>query len=98
MVFNKIDAYKYEVIEEDDLITERTKAHYTLQDWKETWMNKESLQTEEQTNEAIFISAITKENMEDFKKTVYNKVKELHIKRFPYNQFLYDDYTEELPE
>jgi len=98
MVFNKIDAYKYELIEEDDLITKRTKAHYTLQDWKETWMNTDSLQTDEQTNEAIFISAITKENLEDFKKSVYNKVKELHIRRFPYNQFLYEDYSEELPE
>jgi GTP-binding protein HflX len=53
---------------------------------------------EGQTNEAIFISALTKENLEDFKKMVYNKVKELHITRFPYNQFLYEDYTEELPE
>jgi len=88
MVFNKIDAYKYEVIEEDDLITERTSAHYTLEDWHKTWMNKEK-------GEAIFISALTKENLEDFKKTVYDKVKELHITRFPYNQFLYEDYTEE---
>ena len=42
-----------------------------------------------------FISALQKENIEDFKKTVYEKVKELHITRFPYNQFLYEDYTEE---
>ncbi len=88
MVFNKIDAYQPEVIEEDDLITEKTKAHYTLEEWHQTWMNNEK-------GEAIFISALTKENLEDFKKTVYEKVKELHITRFPYNQFLYEDYTEE---
>ena len=88
MVFNKIDAYKYETIEEDDLITERTKAHYSLEEWKQTWMNNEN-------GEAIFISALKKENLEEFKRIVYEKVKELHIKRFPYNQFLYEDYTEE---
>ena len=85
MVFNKIDSYDPEVIEEDDLITEKTKAHYTLEDWKQTWMNKEK-------GEAIFISALKKNNLEEFKKIVYDKVKELHIKRFPYNHFLYEDY------
>ena len=88
MVFNKIDSYKAEVIEEDDLITEKTKAHYTLEDWEQTWMNNEN-------GEAIFISALKKDNLEEFKKIVYEKVKELHIKRFPYNHFLYDEYTEE---
>jgi len=88
MVFNKIDTYQPEIIEEDDLITEKTKAHYTLEEWHQTWMNKEK-------GDAIFISALTKENLEDFKKSVYDKVKELHITRFPYNQFLYEDYTEE---
>ena len=85
MVFNKIDSYDPEVIDDDDLITEKTKAHYTLEDWKQTWMNKEK-------GEAIFISALKKNNLEEFKKIVYDKVKELHIKRFPYNHFLYEDY------
>ena len=85
MVFNKIDSYDPEVIEADDLITEKTKAHYTLEDWKQTWMNKEK-------GEAIFISALKKNNLEEFKKIAYDKVKELHIKRFPYNHFLYKDY------
>ncbi len=85
MVFNKIDSYDPEVIEEDDLITKKTKAHYTLEDWKKTWMNKEK-------GEAIFISALKKNNLEEFKKIAYDKVKELHIKRFPYNHFLYKDY------
>jgi GTPase len=85
MVFNKIDSYDPEVIDDDDLITEKTKVHYTLEDWKQTWMNKEK-------GEAIFISALKKNNLEEFKKIVYDKVKELHIKRFPYNHFLYEDY------
>ena len=87
MVFNKIDAYHPETIDEDDLITEKTEAHFTLQEWEQTWMSR-------MNGDAIFISALNKENLDEFKKTVYNKVKELHIKRFPYNQFLYDEYTE----
>lgn len=82
MVFNKIDAYTHETIDEDDLITEKTKAHYTLEDWKKTWMN--DLQ-----KESIFISAINKSNLEEFKEKVYNEVKKIHIERFPYNDFLY---------
>ena len=94
MVFNKIDAYTPETIDEDDLVTEKTKAHYTLEDWKKTWMNNETRQMDGQAGEAIFISALKKENLEEFKKTVYEKVKEIHITRFPYNKFLYQDYTE----
>ena len=56
MVFNKIDAYAHETIDEDDLITERTKAHYTLEEWKKTWMN-------EVGDYALFISATEKENL-----------------------------------
>lgn len=85
MVFNKIDAYKHETIDEDDLVTERTKAHYTLTDWQKTYLNKEN-------EKAIFISALTKENLENFRKLVYEQVKEIHISRFPYNDFLYQDY------
>ncbi len=88
MVFNKIDAYHPEEIEEDDLMTEKTKAHYTLEEWKQTWMAKLN-------GEAIFISALNKENFSEFRKLVYEKVKEIHTTRFPYNSFLYDEYTEE---
>jgi GTP-binding protein HflX len=88
MVFNKIDAYTNETIDEDDLVTEKTKAHYTLEDWKKTWMNDI-----ESTN--VFMSAINKENIEDFKEKAYQEVKKIHIERFPYNNFLYDEYTEE---
>lgn len=82
MVFNKIDAYTHETIDDDDLITEKTKAHYTLEDWKKTWMN--DLQ-----KESIFISALNKSNLEEFKEKTYNEVKKIHIERFPYNDFLY---------
>jgi len=87
MVFNKIDRYEYETIDEDDIITERTTAHYTLEDWKETWMNDIG-------DNALFISATEKENIEDFKKRVYSEVRRIHITRFPYNKFLYPDYDE----
>ena len=85
MVFNKIDAYQYETIDEDDLITEKTKEHYTLQDWKKTWMNDYEV-------ESIFISALNKDNLEDFKEKVYEEVKKIHVQRFPYNDFLFEEY------
>ena len=87
MVFNKIDAYTHETIDEDDLVTEKTAEHYSLDDWQKTWMNSEK-------NSAIFISALNKENLESFKETTYEKVKEIHIQRFPYNDFLYYEYKE----
>ena len=83
MVFNKIDAYTHEVIEEDDLVTEKTKEHYTIEDWKRTWMH-------DLEKESIFISALNKDNLENFKEKVYDEVKKIHIQRFPYNDFLYD--------
>ena len=83
MVFNKIDAYTHEVIAEDDLATQRTAKHFTLEDWKNTWMQKMG-------RDVLFISALNKENLEEFRKVVYEKVKEIHITRFPYNNFLYD--------
>lgn len=89
MVFNKIDAYNPERLDEDDLVTERTKAHYSLEEWKKTWMNKLG-------DKALFISALSKENLEDFKKRVYQEVRRIHITRFPYNNFLYPDYDENM--
>ncbi|NQY06167.1 MAG: GTPase HflX [Flavobacteriaceae bacterium] len=87
MVFNKIDAYSHQTIDEDDLVTEKTKAHYTLDDWKQTWMSSIG-------KDALFISALNKDNLEEFRKKVYGKVREIHITRFPYNHFLYPDYDE----
>lgn len=85
MVFNKIDKYTHETIDEDDLVTEKTKAHYTLEDWEKTWMSKLN-------NDCIFISALNKENLDEFKSRVFEKVKKIHITRFPYNDFLYQEY------
>ncbi|MDX1543973.1 MAG: GTPase HflX [Christiangramia sp.] len=85
MVFNKIDAYKPEKLDEDDLITEKTSAHYSLKEWKKTWMNRLG-------DNVLFISALNKENLEDFRRKVYEAVREIHITRFPYNNFLYPEY------
>lgn len=86
MVFNKIDAYKHLTIDSDDLITERTTKHYTLDEWKNTWMSKVG------ENNALFISATSKQNFEEFREKVYEAVRTIHITRFPYNNFLYPDY------
>ena len=88
MVFNKIDAYKHLTIDEDDLMTEKTPRHFTLQEWKSTWMNRVGAQN------ALFISATNKENFEEFKERVYEAVRQIHITRFPYNKFLYPDYKD----
>ena len=88
MVFNKIDAYKHLTIDEDDLITEKTKRHYTLAEWKSTWMNNVGAKN------ALFISATNKENFEELRELLYESVREIHITRFPYNKFLYPDYKD----
>lgn len=85
MVFNKIDNYNFDTIDEDDLVTEKTKAHYTLKDWQKTWMAKLG-------ENCVFISALNKENLEEFKRKVFDAVKEIHVTRFPYNDFLYQEY------
>jgi len=88
MVFNKIDAYEHETIDTDDLTTEKTEAHYTLDEWKQTWMNRIG-------DNALFISAINKENMNDFRERVHKEVRDIHVTRFPYNNFLYPEIMEE---
>ncbi|MDQ7959512.1 GTPase HflX [Flavobacterium lindanitolerans] len=88
MVFNKIDSYKHLTIDADDLITEKTTKHYTLEEWKDTWMSRMG------KDRALFISALNKENFEEFREKVYEAVREIHITRFPYNKFLYPDYKE----
>ncbi|MBS3993524.1 MAG: GTPase HflX [Bacteroidetes bacterium] len=88
MVFNKIDNYTHETIAADDLVTQKSKEHYTLEDWEKTWMNK-------MQNNCVFISAINKENIEAFKEKVFDEVKKIHITRFPYNDFLYQEFDEE---
>lgn len=88
MVFNKIDAYQHLTIDEDDLMTEKTPRHFTLEEWKETWMSRVGEQN------ALFISATQKENFEEFRERVYEAVRQIHITRFPYNKFLYPDYKD----
>jgi len=88
MVFNKIDAYKHLTIDEDDLMTEKTTRHYTLEEWKSTWMSRVGEEN------ALFISATNKENFEEFRERVYEAVRHIHITRFPYNKFLYPDYKD----
>lgn len=84
MVFNKIDLYEHEVIEADDLVTERTSRHFTIAEWKQTWMQC-------MDGNALFISALNKENLDEFRTKVYQTVREIHVTRFPYNNFLYPE-------
>ncbi len=87
MVFNKIDAYTYQPKDEDDL-TARTKENMTLEELESTWMSK-------LRENCIFISAKNKINIDNLKDLLYSKVKEIHTKRFPYNDFLFEYYDDE---
>ncbi|MCA4777957.1 GTPase HflX [Empedobacter stercoris] len=87
MVFNKIDNFSYTKQDEDDL-SEKKFENYSLEDWKRTWMAKTDYPT-------LFISATEKDNLEELRETVYEEVKELHMKRFPYNNFLFQYYDED---
>ena len=87
VIFNKIDAFTYVQKEEDDL-TPKTKENITLDELKETWMNKLA-------DNCLFISAREKQNIENLKDIIYKKVCELHVQKYPYNDFLYQTYEEE---
>ena len=84
VVFNKIDKYKREEYDETDLINEYSEKNFTLEEWKNTWLSKLG-------KNVIFISATKKTNIDEFKKIVYREVRKIHIKRYPYNNFLYPD-------
>jgi len=88
IVFNKIDAYQSEPWDETDLMTQRTPQHYSLEEWEQTWMHR-------MNGQALFISALSKENLETFRTRVYQEVRKIHITRFPYNHFLYPEIAEE---
>ena len=88
LVFNKIDAYTYIEKAADDL-TPRTKENLTLEELMKTWMAK-------MEDNCLFISAREKINMEELKSVVYQRVKELHVQKYPYNDFLYQTYEEEV--
>ncbi len=86
LVFNKIDAFQY-IKKEDDDLTPVKRENYSLEDLKQMWMSK-------QGNETVYISAAEKKNIEELKEKLYNLVKEIHSARFPYTDFLYQDYGE----
>ncbi|MDF9829189.1 GTPase HflX [Parabacteroides sp. PF5-6] len=86
MVFNKIDAFTFVPKDEDDL-TPRGRENIDLDELQQTWMNK-------QPENTVFISARQKTNVEALKELLYQRVKEIHITRFPYNDFLFQHYEE----
>lgn len=86
MVFNKIDAFTFVPKDEDDL-TPRSRENIDLEELQQTWMNK-------QPENTVFISARQKTNLEALKELLYQRVKEIHITRFPYNDFLFQHYEE----
>ena len=81
IIFNKIDQYTFTPKEEDDL-TPIKKENISLEDLKKTWMSKSN-------NDAIFISALNKTHFEELRSLLYKRIKQLHVKRYPYNNFLY---------
>jgi len=81
LVFNKIDAYSFILKDEDDL-TEFKKENRSLEYLKDTWMNNLEV-------DSIFISALDKTNFDSLKDMLYDRIKDLHVKRYPYNNFLY---------
>ncbi|MGI6046825.1 MAG: GTPase HflX [Petrimonas sp.] len=87
IVFNKIDAFSFVEKDEDDL-TPRKRENITLEELKQSWMSKLK-------DSAIFISAKEKENIDELKSLIYEKAKEIHIQRFPYNDFLYQKYEDD---
>lgn len=87
VVFNKIDAFTYQPKDELDL-TPDTPENISIEELKQTWMSKLH-------DNCIFISAKEKINIEELKQLLYQRAKEIHTARFPYNDFLYDTYDEE---
>ena len=84
MVFNKIDAYLAEPWDESNLLAKRTSKYYSIEEWEKTWMHRVN-------DRALFISALNKENLDAFRKRVYAEIRKIHITRFPYNHFLYNE-------
>ncbi|MDR0894957.1 MAG: GTPase HflX [Prevotellaceae bacterium] len=87
LVFNKIDAYTY-IKKDDDDLTPRTKANWTLEELMHTWMAR-------MEENGLFISARERTNVDELKRIVYDRVKQLHVQKYPYNDFLYQTYNEE---
>ena len=87
LVFNKTDAYTFTPKEEDDL-TPKTKENVSLEELMQTWMAK-------MHDSCIFISARERDNIDELKTLMYNRVRELHVQKYPYNDFLYQTYEAE---
>ena len=87
VVFNKVDAFTYVQKDEDDLLP-KTRENLSLDELKQTWMAKLS-------DNCIFISAREKQNIDTLKNVIYKRVCELHVQKYPYNDFLYQTYDEE---
>lgn len=85
IVFNKIDAFTY-VKKDDDDLTPKERENYSLEELKQMWVAKENVN-------CVFISATERENVEELKDMLYDNIREIHAARFPYNNFLYQDYT-----
>ncbi len=83
IIFNKIDVFTYVSKDEDDL-TPVVKENYSLAELKKTWM------ATHQDNKTVFISAVTKENLEELRKILYEEVKKIHVKRYPFNDYLFE--------
>jgi GTP-binding protein HflX len=88
LLFNKIDAYTYIKKDEDDL-TPRTRENWTLQELMSTWMAK-------MEDNCLFISARERTGIDTFRTMLYERVKELHVQKYPYNDFLFQKYDDEL--
>ncbi len=88
MVFNKIDAFTYTPKDPDDL-TPRTRENIPLEEFRNMWMSR-------MNNNCVFISAKERINIEELKQMLYQKALEIHTQRFPYNDFLYQKYDEEI--
>ena len=86
LVFNKIDAFRYTPKDPDDL-TPATRENMSLEDFKKTWMAK-------MNNNCVFISAKDRTNIDQLKELLYEKAKEIHVERFPYNDFLFQKYDD----
>lgn len=86
LIFNKMDAYKWIEKDPDDL-TPSTKENVSLEDLKKTWMAKMG-------EDCIFISARERQNIEELKQLLYTRVKQLHVQKYPYNDFLFEHYEE----
>ena len=88
MVFNKIDAYKPEPWDPEDLIVQKTKSNFTIKELEASWINQKN-------SKSVFISALQKDNFKKFRKETYDFVRKIHITRFPYNHFLYPEGLDE---